>query len=218
MYNMYLCFVQAVRNIIFDLGGVLLNLDYTLTSKAFIALGMRDFDAIYTQAKQVGWFDAFDKGELTAEEFRNLLRTHLPENTSDLSIDLAWNAMLLDLPRKRLDMLRVLGKDYRIFLLSNTNEIHVAAFSNYLQTTYGISDFSDYFERWYYSCRMGMRKPDAEIFQHVLTENKLLAAETLFIDDSIQHIAGAKSIGLQTLFLPAGEEIDLLLKKNEISF
>jgi glucose-1-phosphatase len=210
--------VHTIRNIIFDLGGVLLNLDYALTSKAFLALGMRDFDANFTQAQQVGWFDAFDKGSISPDEFRRFLRPHLPINTTDEAIDEAWNAMLLNLPIERLDLLRALGKRYRIFLLSNTNEIHVAAFSAYLQTTYGIPDFSDYFERWYYSCRIGMRKPDAEIFQYVLSENKLLAAETLFIDDSKQHIKGAMHVGLHTLFMPPEENINSLLKKSGIDF
>ncbi len=179
---------------------------------------MRDFDAHFTQAQQAGWFDAFDKGEISSDAFRNFLRPHLPENTSSEAIDRAWNAMLLDLPTERLELLQALGKRYRIFLLSNTNDIHVAAFSAYLQTTYGISDFSDYFERWYYSCRIGMRKPDAEIFQHVLNENKLLAAETLFIDDSMQHIEGAMRVGLHTLFMPRTENIISLLQKNGIRF
>jgi putative hydrolase of the HAD superfamily len=196
-----------LRNIIFDLGGVLLNLDYNRTSAAFHELGIQQFEAIYTPKNQSGLFDEFDKGFLSPDDFRIAIRCHLPNAVHDKEINTAWNAMLLDLPKERLDMLISLRKRYRLFLLSNTNLIHVDAFSAYLQREYGFADFSDYFEKWYYSCNIGMRKPDREIFEFVLNTNQLLAEETLFIDDSPQHIAGAKEIGIQTMLLKRGETV-----------
>lgn len=200
-----------IRNIIFDLGGVIINLDMEATARAFRALGMHDFDLHYTQAKQSGLFDAFDKGEISSQEFRDGLKKHLPAETSNAEIDKAWNAMLLDIPQDRLDALQELKKNYRLFLLSNTNEIHVAAFSAYMQEAFGFSDFSAYFEKAYYSCRIGKRKPDAEAFEFVLRENNLLASETLFIDDSQQHVNGAKLAGIPAELLPAGKEFPDLL-------
>lgn len=201
-----------IRNIIFDLGGVIINLDMPATARAFRALGMTDFDTHYTQAKQSGLFDAFDKGEISPQAFRDGLKPHLPANTSDAQINEAWNAMLLDIPVKRLEELSELKKKYRLFLLSNTNEIHVTAFSAYMQRSFGFSDFSDYFESAYYSCRIGKRKPDTEIFDFVLNENKLIASETIFIDDSVQHVEGARLTGIRAELLKPGEEFrDLLI-------
>ncbi len=202
--------MKSAAAVIFDLGGVLLNLDTAATGNAFRALGMTDFDAHYTQAKQNGLFDAFDKGEISPQEFRNALKKHLPPGTSDEAIDKAWNAMLLDLPVERLQLLEQLRGKYRLFLLSNTNEIHVTAFSGYLQRTFGFSDFSNYFERWYYSCRIGKRKPDAEAFFHVLEENGLNAEETIFIDDSPQHVEGALKLGIHAKLLRVNEGEELV--------
>ena len=196
-----------IRNIIFDLGGVILNLDPAATQKAFETIGLADFEKHYTTIRQTGCFDDFDRGKISEKEFRDHLKKFLPATITDDAIDKAWNAMLLDLPKERLDLLQSLGKKYRLFLLSNTNEIHVTAFSSYLQKEFGFSDFSSYFERWYYSCRIGKRKPDVEIFQFVLNENGLIAEETLFIDDSPQHVEGAKKVGIKSYLLPAGKDI-----------
>jgi|ERR1041385_7891179 putative hydrolase of the HAD superfamily len=202
-----------IRNIIFDLGGVILNIDPLATQKEFEALGMKEFRSFYTTKNQTRVFDDFDCGRISENEFRDFLKAHLPAGVNDAQIDHAWNAMLLDLPEERLGLLKKLGKKYRLFLLSNTNEVHVTAFSAYLKKTFGFEDFSDYFERWYYSCRIGIRKPDAEIFDFVLRENKLEAEETLFIDDSPQHIEGAMKCGITALLLEKGKTINQLFEE-----
>jgi putative hydrolase of the HAD superfamily len=189
------------------LGGVLLNLDMNRTRKGFEKLGMKDFNEHYNHGKQTGVFDWFESGKISAHEFRNELKKHLPPSITDLEIDAAWNAMLLDLPMERLDLLKSLSKNYRLFLLSNTNEIHFKAFSKYLKTTFGFSDFSGFFEQQYFSHLTGMRKPNAEIFELVLTENKLIANETLFIDDSLHHVEGSKKVGITGLHLQKGETV-----------
>lgn len=204
--------MSGIKNIIFDLGGVIINLDYNRTRNAFIELGLTGFDAIYSQAQQGGFFDSFDTGRLSPEEFRTEIRKHLKQEISDNQIDHAWDAMLLDVPSEKLQLLSRLKTKYRTFLLSNTNVIHVNNFSNYLQRTYGHSDFTPYFEKWYYSCNIGMRKPDAEIFEFVLNENGLRAEETFFIDDSIQHIEGATRCGLQTIHHQQSESLESTLR------
>lgn len=206
-----------IRNIIFDLGGVLLNLDMEKTRRAFIELGMENFDEHFTQAKQTGAFDLFDCGKISPADFRDELKKHLPKEVGDEAIDRAWNAMLLDLPVERLELLKRLSKKYRLFLLSNTNEIHITAFSAYLKNTFGFSDFSDYFEKHYYSCRIGLRKPNADIFEFVLRENGLNADETIFIDDSSQHVIGAKACGIQSFLLQPQEDVIQLLERNGLS-
>lgn len=208
--------MQEIKNIIFDLGGVIINLDMAATRNAFVALGVVDFDSIYSQAAQSGIFDGFDRGKITPEEFRTELRKHIPHVVSDAEIDAAWDAMLLDVPKEKLDLLLRLKKKYRLFLLSNTNVLHVRNFSAELLRVHGTPDFSPYFEKWYYSCNIGMRKPDAEIFEFVLSENNLKAEETLFIDDSSQHIRGAATCGIKTAFLDKGMNLENLLRQNGV--
>lgn len=197
------------KNIIFDLGGVVLNIDYLLAVKAFKILGLGDFDTFFSQAQQKQLFDLYEKGEITSDNFRKELKTycHLANTgLDDTAIDNAWNSMLLDLPQERLNLLKRFKQSHRTFLLSNTNEIHIDAFNVYLQKNFNIPDLSGHFEKLYLSYKVGMRKPDTEIFELVLSENNLDPKETLFIDDSIQHIESAKKIGIQTYWLDVKKE------------
>lgn len=198
------------KNIIFDLGGVILHIDYLLTEKAFKALGCVDFEKKYSQAKQLPLFDDFEKGKISNEDFVKELKKMLDMNVSDTDIINAWDAMLIDLPASRLQLLAELKKKYRTFLLSNTNEIHIKGFEKIIYEQHGISGLEAYFEKVYYSCRVNMRKPDAEIFELVLNENGLNPRETLFIDDSIQHIEGALKAGLQAKLLSGGVDVSTL--------
>ena len=186
---------------------MILNIDYRLTEKAFGKLGLRDFDRIYSQATQTELFDALEKGLITPDEFRKEIRKFLNEGISDSQIDEAWNTMLLDLPEERIQLLERLKKKYRIFLLSNTNEIHFDAFTTYIKNKFKRDVFAEVFERAYVSHKIQMRKPEAEIFEHVLSENNLKREETLFIDDSIQHIESANKVGINTIHLKNGETI-----------
>lgn len=206
--------MTSIKNIIFDLGGVIINLDPDRTKQSFRELGVENFDSIYSFSQQSGLFDRFDKGEIENGEFRDEIRKHIPRSVTDQEIDSAWNAMLLDVPREKIELLKQLKPNYRTFLLSNTNRIHVKCFSAELMRVHGSPDFSTWMERCYYSCDIGMRKPDAEIFEFVLQQNNLKRDETLFIDDSPQHITGAGKCGIATLHLTADrflpEELALL--------
>lgn len=201
---------MRVKNIIFDLGGVIIDIDYNLAAKAFKDLGIVDFDNFYSKAKQSTLFDDFEKGFISNEDFRMQLRSYLPSSITDLQIDNAWNAMLLGIPASRIDFIQQIAAKYRIFLLSNTNRIHIEAFTIYNDEKFGNGYFESIFEYCYFSSDIGMRKPDAEIFEFVLSENGLLKEETIFIDDSIQHIDGALKIGLhaELLKVEAGERIE----------
>ena len=198
-YNKY-------KNIIFDLGGVLLNIDYSLEVNEFIELGIKDFEKLFSEPNHKQLFDFMDKGSISASDFRKTINSRLKSPAADYLIDEAWNAMLLDLPPARLDLLKRLKATHRTFLLSNTNQIHVHAIHRYLEKEYGINDLSPFFEKVYYSYQTGMRKPEAGIFKLVLEENNLNAHETLFIDDSIQHIEGAKKLGIETYWLDTTKE------------
>ena len=198
------------HNIIFDLGGVILNIDYRLTIQAFGKLGFTNFEDRYSQAVQSGLFDLYERGEISSAQFRNEIRRAFKSRVTDEAIDLAWNAMLLDLPISRISLLERISESKRIALLSNTNEIHIEAFGKQLNEL-GVSvRFGGLFERIHYSFEVGMRKPEARIFEHVLARHGFLAAETLFIDDSVQHIEGARAVGINTYHLRVdrGETIE----------
>ncbi len=197
---------KQIKNIIFDLGGVILNIDYNLLVKSFSEIGLPHFEDFFSQKKQKIFFDEYEKGNISSSEFRKKLKKQCIPNTSDEAIDSAWNAMLLDLPKERLDFLMFVKSRYRTFLLSNTNEIHINCIYNYLKKNFQKNDFSSCFEKVYLSYEIGMRKPDAEIFEKVINENGLNKIETLFIDDSSQHIESARNFGIQTYLLDVKKE------------
>ncbi len=204
------------KNIIFDLGGVIINLDVPKTIREFENLGFFGFSGLYTQAQQSPLFDAFDKGGVSPEEFFDTLKKTQNTPVDTYALIRAWNAMLLDFPLHRLQLLEKAAKQYRTFLLSNTNETHVSAFEAILEQQHGIPNLQAYFEKVYYSCRMNMRKPDTEIFNYVLQENGLIPAETIFIDDSPQHVAGARLCGIEAVLLEKRSDIGELLKELKL--
>ena len=203
--------IESFKNIIFDLGGVIINIDYSLTTQAFAKLGLSNFDSLFSQAKQNPLFDLYEKGLVPSSDFRNEVRKYLDKPLDDTIIDEAWNAMLLDVPAERLQLLKKAKLKHRTFLLSNTNDIHIETFNGYLQKTFGIADLSGYFDKLYLSYKVGMRKPDKEIFELVISQNNLNPHETLFIDDSVQHVEAAKKLGIQAYLLDVKKEsiIDL---------
>ena len=203
--------MSQIKNIIFDLGGVIINLDINKTINEFNKLSNKPFESIYTQLQQTSIFDDFDKGHISESEFFNELQIALDAHISTDNLLLAWNAMLLDFPKRRLDLLQKLKPHYRLFLLSNTNETHIAEFEDALFKQHGFKNLEPFFETVYYSCRMGKRKPNADIFMDVLSSNNLNAQETLFIDDSPQHIVGASSTGIQAKLLAKNREVEDLL-------
>jgi putative hydrolase of the HAD superfamily len=203
--------MNSVKNIIFDLGGVIINLDILATIEAFNQISEVPFESIYNQAKQNPIFNLFDKGEISEFDFFTELRKELRFEGSDEILYTAWNRMLLDVPEERLDLLVELKPQYNTFLLSNTNETHISVFERELYQNQGVRNFNDYFDKVYYSCRIGMRKPDNEIFEYVLQKNKLIPEETVFIDDSVQHVKAAGELGVRSYLLePKMEIIDLL--------
>lgn len=205
--------MSEIKNIIFDLGGVIINLDPNKTISEFNKLSKLPFEGIYTQLQQSTIFDLFDKGHITENDFFSELTTVTQTTATTHEIKLAWNAMLLDFPAHRLELLKKLKPHYRLFLLSNTNETHITEFENTLFETHHFKNLESFFEKVYYSCRMGMRKPDTNIFERVLLENQLSANETFFIDDSPQHIEGALKIGIKAYFLPKEKEVEELIKE-----
>lgn len=191
-----------IKNIIFDLGGVIINIDYNKSIEELQKLCKDDCQVQYSQKEQSHIFDLFETGNSSPEDFRKDLReTYQMRDVTDQQIDDAWNAMLLDIPQERIDLLKELGKKYRIFLLSNTNAVHLEAFNKIVEHSFSIPSLDSLFEEAYYSHLVGKRKPDAAIFEMILNSHNLAKEETLFIDDSIQHIESARKVGIHTLHL-----------------
>lgn len=191
---------MTIKAIIFDLGGVIININYSLTSAAFKKLGAHDFDKVYSQFKQSPLFDNYETGKIESDVFRKELTELLDLSITDEQFDKAWNAMLLDLPQERLDFIKQLRQNYQTFLYSNTNAIHLKKVSE-------LADFNGCFVKEYYSHQFGMRKPHKESFEKLLRENGLNASETLFIDDTPQHIEGARQAGLHTMLIDKNNSI-----------
>ena len=195
----------TVKNIIFDLGGVLVNIDPQKTARAFAQLSNSDPVDIMELHKSQNFFVDYEKGLIDDATFRNNIRSFLDKDIPDLDIDQAWGAMLLDFPLSKLSLLKQSRKKYRTFLLSNTNNIHRIKFEKQFKDTTG-NAFQDYFENVHYSFEMHARKPDSDIFKRVLSENKLLPGETLLIDDSLPNIQSAASLGMNTQHVQINQE------------
>ena len=200
---------KSIRNLIFDFGGVILNIDVELTKKAFTGLGFSYPAPGSATVDPSRLFDDLETGTITPEHFRNALRKYFVNPLTDVQIDDAWNALLLDIPEPRIRMLEALKEKYRIFLLSNSNEIHYRCYAARLRQRFGYAGFDGLFERAWFSHCIGMKKPSPEIFAHVLHQGSLDPAETLFIDDTLVHVEGARKAGIlgYHLDLARGEEV-----------
>ncbi|MFC2103757.1 HAD family hydrolase [Bacteroidota bacterium] len=204
---------SGIKNIIFDLGVVIINIDTDLTVKAMKNLGFTNFEESYTLFKQTDLFDKLEKGLIDSYNFRKELRKHIKNEISNQEFDEAWSSMLLDFPKARIDLIKELGKKYNIYLLSNTNAIHYNQYSKDFKNEYGF-EFNSLFIKAYYSFQMGMRKPDIDIFEFALSDSKLNPEETLFIDDLKVNIESAQKTGLQTLWLDVSKNDDIVTKLN----
>jgi len=191
----------SIKNLIFDLGGVILDLSVDQTMEQFSALSGLDKERVKDLYASTPGFEEYEKGLMNDKDFREFVRTVFSVQTPDEAIDRCWNAMLLGLPIRKLNLLQSLKKNFSVYLLSNTNNIHI----NYINQimlpgiTHPGNSLDSYFHRAYYSHIMKKRKPNADIFEQVLNENSLLAHETLFLDDNLPNIEGAKQLGIQTV-------------------
>jgi putative hydrolase of the HAD superfamily len=200
--------MKNIKAIIFDLGAVILNINYQNTIDEFGKIGIQNASSYYSKKAQNSLFNQIETGEISDKEFLLKLQKETP-NINIKQVEDAWNAMLLDLPENRINLLKKLKTNYSIFLLSNTNSIHIAEFKKRLGNNQ-YNKFYNLFDKVYYSHKIGFRKPQSEAFQIILDENKLLANEVFFIDDSYQHIKGAKKLGIKTHHLQENEEITTL--------
>ena len=200
--------MKDIKAIIFDLGAVILNINYQNTINAFSKLGVKNAASFYSKKVQTNLFNQIETGNITAKKFLTELQKET-DNASINQVSEAWNAMLLDLPENRLTLIQSLKKKYSIYLLSNTNSIHIDAFKKKIGNIKWVK-FCNLFDKIYLSHEVGLRKPNAAIFEYILGEQNLKAQEVFFIDDSPEHIEGANKLGIKTHHLKNGEEIATL--------
>lgn len=206
--------MSEIKNLLLDLGGVVLNVDYYKMVETFKKYGVKDFDKYFTQAHQVEIIDKFEEGKCSIEEFRQGIRDLIGMDLTDEQIDRAWFSMILDLPKERIELIGLLKLKYNIYLFSNTNELHIEMLKKRYQEEFGFDIFQFLFTKAYFSNEIKMRKPHPESFEWLLKDAGIKAEETLFIEDTPQHIEGAKKVGLNTYWLTGGETIiDLYDKK-----
>jgi len=195
-----------IENIIFDFGGVIINISHQMVENAFKAMGVGNFEALFNQASQSKLFIQFEKGEITAAQFRNRIRELTSLEITDEKLDESWNQIILDYPPERIALINDIKQNYRLFLFSNTNIIHYDFYIPKFEREFGYS-FESLFEKTYWSFKYEERKPDLFSYNRLLAESSLIPAETLFIDDSIQNILAAQEVGLNTVHIT--NEVDI---------
>jgi glucose-1-phosphatase len=201
---------QTIDAIIFDLGGVILNIDYQKPVEAFKNLGIEDFSEHFAQHGQTSLLDDYETGRISSAQFLDALKKITQAGTTEAQLIDAWNSILLDLPEERLHLLEEAAASHRIFLLSNTNDLHIQQFNKYLLAEHQLPSLEPFFESLYLSYELGMRKPEQEIFRFVLDDAGINPESTLFIDDSVQHIESARKLGIHSHLLPAGTLLEFL--------
>jgi glucose-1-phosphatase len=205
--------IKNVKNIIFDLGNVLLDIDIPATERALHHLFGENAEKALKKCHADNIFNLYETGKMGEKAFFQHIRAASEKNITDAQIKKAWNAMLLDFTPARLERLAQLKKKYNLYLLSNTNTTHLVWFRHLLKEKYGIPDFETrFFVKAYYSHKIKLRKPTAEIYEYVVKDAALNPAETLFIDDNADNIAAAQQAGWQTILHPIGAEVVVALK------
>jgi putative hydrolase of the HAD superfamily len=204
---------KRIKNIILDLGVVIINIDSDRTVQAMKSLGFENFEKSYTLLKQIDLFDKLEKGQITPDEFRRRLREHINKDVSNESINSAWNAMLLDFPKQRIELIQKLGRKYNLYLLSNTNEIHYQKYSKDFKSAFGF-EFNSLFKKAYYSHQVGKRKPEPEIYEYLIRDSGIQPQESLFVDDLQVNLQEAQKTGIQTQWINSKNGDDLVTVLN----
>lgn len=202
--------MQKIENVILDLGGVILNIDYNLTRSAFERLGVSHFDNMYSQQNANLLFQDLEKGMVSEKDFFQRLNQMAGLHLSDSQIREAWNALLLDFRESTLDFLEILKTKCRLFLFSNTNFIHLNAFREIYNRSPRVHSFEEFFIKAYYSCEIGFRKPDPESYVWLLNDINCSPQSSLFIDDTLQNIDAARNCGMKAIHLQPGQKLEEL--------
>ncbi len=209
--------MSEIKNIIFDYGNVIFRIDFRRAQQSFVDLGIKNVEEFFSHSGHHPIFNEFEKGLISPAEFRDGIRKLANHPLlSDTEIDDAWNSLLIGVPVGNHEVLLAAKSKYHTFLLSNNNQIHYKWIMDYLNREHGLASNEVFFEKDYYSHLMGMRKPDANIFEYVIEKHDLNVSETLFIDDSPQHLRTGASLGLNTHLLTAEQSLPEFLYQSGI--
>lgn len=203
--------LQGIKNIIFDLGNVLLDVDTDKSKEAFKELGIQNFDSAYTLYNQNIMFDLLEIGRMNQLEFALQIREMFDIVVGEHDIVSAWNAMLGDFDEEKINCLVELKKKYKLFLLSNTNEIHYKSYISKFRRKFDYG-FRDLFDHPFFSHEMGLRKPNERVYKALLHRAKIVPEETLYIDDNETFIEAGKKMGFRTYLFTKGEDLPALFK------
>ena len=211
--------IDHIKNIIFDLGGVILDIDLAKGIEAMKKLGIRDFESGDNKLNRTDSFLEYEKGLITDDEFFEKLKKESGVDFRDEDFIEAWNKIIVGFQNEPVDLVYKLNRSdrFRTFLLSNTNALHKELYTSILKEQYLIAGLEDLFEKAYFSHEIYMRKPDAEIYHYVLKDAGMNPEETLFIDDSEPNINTARSLGMETYHLVNGITINDLFPEQQVA-
>lgn len=201
--------MQSVKNIIFDFGNVLFDLDLPALERNLKLYFGENFASAKEKLLRERILELYEVGGLSTGEFVDAIRFAAGQPLEKEQVIAAWNSIFLQMPRERFGMLLRLREQYHVFLLSNINELHAAWIDDYMMREHGIGDFQGrYFDGVYYSHLIRLRKPDREIYEYVLADAELVPEETVFFDDLEANIEAAKTVGIRGILHPAGKKIE----------
>lgn len=210
--------MKQIKNIIFDLGSVLLDIDIDRTLQSFDKIGVSGKQLTNIYKEPENFFILFEKGEINANEFRNAFRALTENNLTDKQINEAWSAMVVGFSDEKIELLKRLTGRYKIFLLSNTNEVHVPVYTRQFREASGGVSFEDIFSKIYYSHVVRLSKPNPAIYYYMLNDSGIIPEESLFIDDLLQNVNAAIETGLPAHQLREDEDLGEVLQQYDISW
>jgi len=198
---------RMIKNILFDFGGVIINIDPPSVMHELVTMGLKDPYALHEKLLAENAYVRLETNALAPAEFRHMIRDFSGLDLTDEQIDRAWNTIIKDIPNERIELIERLKKEHKVYLLSNSNSIHYDYYNHYVKERFGYESLDAIFDRAWYSFRMGLYKPDPEIFRTVLREGGMDAGETLFIDDMEKNVEAAKEVGLKGYHLADGMDV-----------
>ena len=190
---------KLIKNIVFDLGGVVIDIDFELTFNAFTQLSPYSLEEVKKIMLELNIWDKYERGELSDQSFVDIIRESLKLTQPDEEIIKAWNALLLELPKERIDLVKAINEKYNTYVLSNTSNLHIVGVNKILEKSTGEKGLKDVFGKIYYSYEINRRKPDRDIYEFLLKDANLKPEETLFLDDNLDNILSAQKVGIQTI-------------------
>lgn len=193
--------MENIKAIVFDFGNVIININVELTFKAFADLTFKSIEKVKAVFEEAKVFERYETGEFSDDDFRDFIRSLFLSPLTNSEIDAAWNALILNIPKERIDLLQTLSLRYPIYLLSNTNNIHIEFSNKYLHQNFGIYSLEKLFRKLYLSYELELWKPDEAIYQFVANDLSLKPHEILFLDDNKSNIISARNFGFQTVLI-----------------